>query len=350
MGEENIRLGRVNGTFYAVWNDEAGRRQRRSLGTDDPATAKARLGEFKRQFAFQASTGEALTVAAIYEAYVRDRESEGKVAAPRMRDAWKRLKGTFGPLLPIHVTKDVCRAYTASRNRAGATNGTIHVELGYLRSALKFAWREGWIVAVPHVPLPRKPAPQPRALTREEAERLVDSAIQPHVRLFLLLALTTAGRAGAILDLTWNRVDLERRTIRLRDPDRDETPKGRATVPINDTALDALQDARRGAVSEYVIEWAGDRVRSVKKGVGSAAKRAGVKCSPHVLRHTAAVLMAEAGRPMSEIAQFLGHETDRVTQKTYARYSPTYLREAAKALEFPAAGRNRLRGKYANET
>ena len=41
----------------------------------------------------------------------------------------------------------------------------------------------------------------------------------------------------------------------------------------------------------------------------------------------------EAGTPMSEIAQFLGHSDDRITQRVYARYSPSYLIGAASALD-----------------
>jgi integrase len=46
-----------------------------------------------------------------------------------------------------------------------------------------------------------------------------------------------------------------------------------------------------------------------------------------------AVWMAEAGTPMSEIAQYLGHRTTAITERVYARYSPEYLKGAAKALE-----------------
>jgi hypothetical protein len=48
--------------------------------------------------------------------------------------------------------------------------------------------------------------------------------------------------------------------------------------------------------------------------------------------------MAEAGIPIEVIAQYLGHEDANVTRKKYARYSPTYLREAAAALEFDDLG------------
>jgi len=55
--------------------------------------------------------------------------------------------------------------------------------------------------------------------------------------------------------------------------------------------------------------------------------------TPHTLRHTAAVWLAEAGTPMPEIATYLGHSDSRITERVYARFSPGYLRKASKALE-----------------
>ncbi|WP_254437311.1 tyrosine-type recombinase/integrase [Ruegeria arenilitoris] len=84
-----------------------------------------------------------------------------------------------------------------------------------------------------------------------------------------------------------------------------------------------------------VGEWAGEPMKSIKKGFKAAAVAAGLPdVSPHVLRRTAAVHMAEAGIPMDEIAQFLGHSDTRITASVYARYSPEHLRKAASALEF----------------
>jgi integrase len=273
-------------------------------------------------------------VSAIYDAYARDREAEGKAAAPRIRDAWKRLAPTFGSLLPGHVTPDLCGSYQRQRREAGAATGTIHVELGYLRTALQFARRRGWILHVPFVPLPTKPSSRTGHLSREEARRLIDAAHMPHIKLFLILALTTAGRAGAILDLTWDRVDLDKRTIDLRNPARGETHKGRAFVAMNDRAHAALVEARRAAIGNHVVEWGGQKVASVKKGVRHAASVAGIKCTPHMLRHSCAVWMIESGVSIEEVAQFLGHTDTRITFKTYARFSPSYLRKAANSLEF----------------
>lgn len=248
-------------------------------------------------------------------------------------DAWKRLETYFGDLLPQDVTRNVCRKYIADRHAAGAGDGTIHLELGYLRAALGFAKRQVHLVEVPYVPLPRKPAPRNHFLTKEDVRSLLTSCSSSHLRLFVILAVATGARAGALLDLTWDRVDLERRRLVLQDPDRPQTSKGRATVPINNMALEALRTAHYGALTPYVIEWGGHKVGSVKKGIAAASRRAGVDCSPHVLRHTAAVWMAEAGIPMEEIAQFLGHSDVATTRRVYARYSPDFLQRAAGALE-----------------
>jgi len=102
----------------------------------------------------------------------------------------------------------------------------------------------------------------------------------------------------------------------------------------------ALREAEAGALSDYVIEWAGKRVKSLNRGIKTAGLEAGISktVSPHILRHSAAVHMAEDRRSMEEIQQFLGHSDINVTRKIYARLSPSYLKEAAAALEFDDLG------------
>ena len=82
-----------------------------------------------------------------------------------------------------------------------------------------------------------------------------------------------------------------------------------------------------------MIEYGGKPILKIRKALGRVAAAAGVPwCTPHVLRHTAAVWMAESGIAMSVIAQYLGHTDSRITERVYTRYSPTYLRQAAAAL------------------
>lgn len=163
---------------------------------------------------------------------------------------------------------------------------------------------------------------------------MLAAASLPHIKLSIHLMLATAARVSAILELTWDRVDFVRRLIHLQDPEVKAKRKGRATILINDTLLVALQDASKGALSDYVVEWSGERVKSIRKGIATAASKAGLAdVSPHVFRHTAAVWMAEAGIPITEITQYLGHSNPSVTYSVYAKYSPNHLRKAASTLE-----------------
>jgi integrase len=85
------------------------------------------------------------------------------------------------------------------------------------------------------------------------------------------------------------------------------------------------------AVSDHVIEFRGKPVASIKTGFAKASRRAGVRCTPHVLRHSAATHMVMAGVPMVEIARMLG-DTVAMIESTYGKHSVDFLRRAADAL------------------
>lgn len=248
-----------------------------------------------------------------------------------MEHSGKALLPVFGVLNPSQVSQELIDRYVKERGKAP---GTIWTEINHLRMTLNWAVKKGLIQSVPHFSLPRKPPPRHDHLTKAQARDFLAHCLTPHTKLFVILAFATGARNAALLELTWDRVDLERRLIHLATPDMIHK-KGRAIVPINDMLFAALVEAKALARSPYVIEWAGEKVGSVKKSIERAAKKAGFSfnVSPHLFRHSAAVWMAEAGVAMEEIAQFLGHSDVNITRRVYARYSPDYLRTAAGALE-----------------
>ena len=72
--------------------------------------------------------------------------------------------------------------------------------------------------------------------------------------------------------------------------------KGRAVLPMSDAARAALSEAKAAAISNYVIEWNGERVKSIKKGFGEACRRAGLTdVTPHTIRHTVATHLDAEG-------------------------------------------------------
>ena len=218
--------------------------------------------------------------------------------------------------------------------------GSVRREIAVLRAAFAWAVRERWIGWAPYVEMPPAPPPRDRWLSRADVDSLIHGAGSPHVRLFVVLAYHTAARTGAILDLTWDRVDLDQRLINYDRPDRARSRKRRAVVPINSVALAELQAARMIAVSDHVIEFRGKPVAAVRTGFAHASRRAGVRCTPHVLRHTAATHMLMARVPMIDIARMLGDSVAMVDE-VYGKHNPDFLRSAAEAL----AGETGPRGK-----
>lgn len=322
------RITRLRGGF-ALTFDRDGRRHRYSLDTADPREAQ----QLAPALYAELTKPKGRKVADLWNAYTA--EKEGRAVLNTMKYTWKALEPHFGHREGDSVTLDDCRAYTARRRKLGRSDGSIHTELGHLRTVLKWAEKRRLIPRAPDIDRPRKPDPKDRHLTKDEARLILSKATLPHVRLAIHLMLATAARISAILELPWSRVDMKRRLIHLVDPN-DKTPrKGRATVPINDTLFAALKVAKAEALSDYVVEWGGKPVSSIKRSIESAAKLAELdNVSPHVFRHTAAVWMAEAGVPLTEIAQYLGHSTPAITYKVYARYSPDHLRKASEALDF----------------
>jgi integrase len=145
--------------------------------------------------------------------------------------------------------------------------------------------------------------------------------------------VTTGARMSAILDLTWDRVSFDTKTADFNPAGREITNKRRVTVQLNERALSALLEAKAAALTDHVIEYAGQPVKSIRKAIRSAAARAKVPCSPHVFRHTSGVWMANADISMEKIAQRLG-TTVRIAEKHYARFSPSYQKDAADALNW----------------
>ncbi|MFD2232803.1 tyrosine-type recombinase/integrase [Phaeospirillum tilakii] len=299
-----------------------GKRRRLSLG-NLAATEENRPAAERAAVDLERALAEPIgdIVGDVVEAYLDDTKA---ITKDYMKIMWRILKPYCAALRVDQIDRAWCRDYVAARGKAPAT---VRKEISMLSAAFRWAGKTGFVIELPSAPPPRD-----RWLTRVQFSMLLDAAAgQPHLVVFLHLAIATGGRKEALLALTWPQVDFDRRTIWLG---RKEGGKGRAIVPINQTLYPVLRAAKAQAQSDHVVEYDGQPVKNVKKSFAAACRRAGLSdFTPHDLRHTAAVWMAEAGTPMSEIAQYLGHSDSRITERVYARYSPDYLRKAASALD-----------------
>lgn len=353
MPEPEFRLVRYRGLFAVAFYDRSGR-HRISTGTAERGHAEAYLRKFKLNYE-EAARPDRTTVEYAWTEYRKTLHGRPSHAAAGFE--WKSVGPHFGHLFADDVTEADCLAYIEKRRKAHrkdrhgetikrkdgsewtASDGTIWTELGRLRAALRWAERKNLIAKAPAIKRPTPPPPRDLRMTMGQAQTFIQACEAPHARLFSILALTTGARMGALLDLTWDRVDFERGVILLANPERAANKKGRAWVPMNATARVALSEAQRGRLTPYVIEWGGQRVINIKTALRAAGRRCGLSwVTAHVFRHSAASIMAEAGVPMEEIAQVLGHRDSRTTSRIYARFSPTHLRAAAAALEIDFVG------------
>jgi integrase len=323
-----VRAVKFRGKWYAYWRED-GRSKRRVL---DSKTVKSRndaeraILDVKRLIAGK----EADTIDGIVEKYLAD-----KTAMASHKDAqyaWNAIQPDIGHLRPDQIDRYWCRSYIAKEQKKKLSNATIRKRLTIVRAALN------WIDKRHPAQFEFPPAAPPRlrSLSRDEAQQLIEAAQVRHVRGFIVLALTTGARSAAILDLTWKHIDFNKGIINLG---RSTGNKGRAILPMSDDARMILEELHEARVSDFVIEHGGRKIISIKKGFHAAVVAAGLvdqkgkaTVTPHVLRHTAAVWMAEAGVPMTEISQYLGHSSTRITESVYARFSPEYLKSASAAL------------------
>ncbi len=322
---EQYTIQKFRDTLAIVWWED-GKRRRHSLGTTDRTTAEATARRLWRG----RNVKELNTVGEAVEFYLSERDDMASIK--RAQVAWKAAAPYWSSLPIARVDEEVVEGYSAKRSHCRAV--TIRNELAVIRAALNFAAKKKRLAVAPFIQMPKLPPSEVGHLTRPEFHRLLDGARRPHIKLFMQLAVATGARTNAILDLTWDRVDFTRGLIHLNPRDRVQTSKYRAVVPMNDQIREALQEAKEGSMSEWVIEHGRDKVGSIKKGFAEAARRAGLKVTPHMLRHTSAVWQAEAGVPIYEIAKYLGHTDSRITERVYARFSPEFLKSSANAVKW----------------
>jgi integrase len=234
-------------------------------------------------------------------------------------------------------------------------------ELEDLRAAINHHRREGLCSEIVAVALPEKPMPREGWLTRSEAARLLWAAwrarqvmqdkatlraVGRHVARFILVGLYSGTRSsaicGAALMPTIGRghVDLDRGVFYRRAIGRRQTKKRQPPVKIAPRLLAHLRRWQRlGIARKAVVEWNGKPVEGVRTAFATAARAAGLIATPHILRHTCATWLMQAGTDLWDAAGFLGM-TVKQLEETYGHHHPDYQREAAEALGGQNGARN----------
>jgi integrase len=242
----------------------------------------------------------------------------------------KTLRTHLGGLVPADVTDRVVQEYkrlrTHPRTGKAVSTSTLRRELGTLVAALNHGARHKYVAAtdVPVIELPAETAARVRFMDHAQEAAFWQAAQDAGgaVGLFVALGLDTAARKGAILGLTWDRVDLTRRLIDFQDPTRAPNRKRRVVVPISTRLLPVLERAAHGVHPNARLFDTG-----LRKAYEAFARRLGLDwVTAHVLRHTWASLAAQDGVPLFHIAKMLG-DTVATVERTYAHLQPAHLHD-----------------------
>lgn len=342
----------ANGVWYVHWTEH---RVGKRISTGETEVAAAE--RFRATWILmerEAPAGGDLKLSDVWAVYWT-KHVETKVAGVYNAElAWRQLDPHFGAKLVSELSQDLIDDYLEKRSngRLGrkVRPQTVAKELSYLLAAVKFCadTRRNKIDAkfgLLKFDLPPPGEPRDRWLQPGETQLLFDAAARlrrgkrlSRVERFLWLALETAGREEALLELTWDRVDLDTKVIVLDAPGRRRTKKRRATIPISKTLLPVMLrmwDERegdlvldnKGAVWPQIQHVAMEAGLAPKVKVERGKKPKATGISPHVLRHTAATHMARRGVPLWIIAKILGNSL-RMVEKVYAKHAPDDLRDA----------------------
>jgi len=213
----------------------------------------------------------------------------------------------------------------------GKKNPTsIARKLSSLRSFFDFCLKKGMIKTNPakEVPAPKIPKRIPKFLTVDEVFALLDlpdtsGVLGRRDKAVLELLYASGLRVSELVGLNAGDINLEERTVRVLGKGRKER-----IVPVGQKACEALHryiELRPALVTEdndqeaIFINRHGTRLstRAIERLLIKYLRRSGIQKSvtPHVLRHTFATHLLNAGADMRGIQELLGHASLSTTQK-----------------------------------
>ena len=197
--------------------------------------------------------------------------------------------------------------------------------------AIKAFWswleKEGFIDENPleKFPLPKVPKNLIKTITVPDMKALlnaVDKSTPEGERLFyiLLTFIDTGVRIGEVVGIRMPDVDFQHRIITVTGKGKKQRP-----VPFSSKTRKALikfRDGSRGKLSsvesDYLFpdKYGGHvTIGSVQQAVRRLAKKVGLKCHPHLFRHTFGTTFIANGGSPSALKEIMGHESFQTTQK-----------------------------------
>lgn len=192
-----------------------------------------------------------------------------------------------------------------------------------IRGVLNLAHKDwGWLKFPVNLRFSPEPEKRVRWITKTEARRLINEAPE-HLKRPIKFSLATGLRRENVFGLTWNQIDLQRKTAWIHG----DEAKGKRDIPVplNQAALNALPQQK----GEYVFTFHGRKFKPDRQSWIGICKRAKIENFRwHDLRHTWASWHVMNGTSLNELMELGGWSSIKMVMK-YAHLSSDHLKSAA---------------------
>ena len=292
----------------------------RTFDTKAEAEAWAKIveAEMVRGVFFSRKEAESTTLSEALDRYEREISSikKGYLQEKKRIRSWKTHPLAKRFLATIQG-KDIA-AWRDARIKSGSSANTVRLDLAVISHLFEIARKE-WGMEGLHNPvkairMPSPPAGRDRRLGPGELEQLLESS-SDEINQVIRFALETAMRRGELAGMTWEMVDLKKRTVTLP-----ETKNGqKRIVPLSSVAAAILKERLSTRRLDGKVWDIGPD--TISQDFARACQKAGISgLHFHDLRHEATSRLFEKGFDTMEVRTITGHKTLQML----ARY--THLR------------------------
>lgn len=228
-----------------------------------------------------------------------------------------------------HDAIEVLREHALHEGMAPATVDRYFALIRAILRKCAAEWR--YLESAPKVSMYRPEQGEPRWLTHAEFASLLKQ-LPDHLKLCARFAVLTGLRMRSMLALTWDRIDLPNK--RLRIPGKQMKAGRSLGIPLSAEAVRVLKDARKFSPNgQHVFQYDGTPIGDCNtRAFKLAVERA--KVEPlrwHDLRHTFASWAVQGGVTLHELMQLGGWASYQMVLR-YAHLAPDHLASAAEKI------------------
>lgn len=317
-----LKLTQRDGYWY-VMGTELGQRVRKSTGIaiEEKASkskAEAALRAVRKEIEQQVNdaSDKSMTIRDLVDHYIQGKtDKHGETVI--------RIFSFFGDDTKIDAAIDKLDAYRLWLHKRGYKPSTIANYLTIVVTVFAYARKRGWTAKVFEADKPKINS-SVKALQEKEVEALIEHSpdwLKPHI----IFLRNTGLRVGELMTLRRDDIDFAQRRAVIRDTKNGED----RVIPLNDAAMNVIAALphdgllfrdHEGKPFKYSKDGGNNHLN---RPMAAASKRAGIRhVTPHMLRHTFATRLVEAGANIVVVQKLGGWKSMDIA----ARYGTADLR------------------------